>query len=185
MLNVAVLCMLVSWPAMAQESAGPEHITATLAFVGGPAGGKTFDLDLRIKRYSNAETIAQYGEILKEEGQDGLRRALEREDNGQISPTGSVGIPIAVATIASKGDSRTIYVTAVRYMPFLELWYGGRSRDYPFAIFRLTIGPDGEGSGDAILAAKIRFRKQEQTYEIESFDQGVQNTKLLNVRVAK
>jgi hypothetical protein len=185
MLNAAALCLVVSWPAMSQESAGPEHITATLAFVGGPAGGKTIDLNFRIKRYASMETIAQYGEILKEEKQEGLRRALEKEDNGQISPTGSVGIPIAVATIIPKGDSRTIHVTAVRYMPFLELWYGGRSRDYPFAIFRLTIGPDGKGSGDAILAAKIRFRKQEQTYEIESFDQGARNTKLLNVRVAE
>jgi hypothetical protein len=183
-LNIVVLCLLLSnAQSRGQDQNQPQHISATLAFVGGPAGGRTVGLDFHIKQYTPMAKVNEYGAILKEGGQDALLRALEKEDNGQISPTGSTGIPLAIALSDSHGGSRKIYIVAVRYMPFLELWYGGRSKDYPFAVFELTIGPDGKGAGAAILAAKISFRKKEQTYEIESLGQGTRNVKLLNVRV--
>jgi hypothetical protein len=183
-LNATLFCILLSASqARGQGQDKPQHISATLAFVGGPAGGKTVDLDFHIKQYAPLEKINQYGELLKEGGQEALLRALEKEDNGQISPVGSTGIPLAVALSEPGAESHSIYILAVRYMPFLELWYGGRSRDYPFAVFELKIGPQGKGSGSAILAAKISFRKKEQTYEIESLGEGTRNVKLLNVRV--
>ena len=127
-LNAVVFCILLAI-SQARGQEKPEHISATLAFVGGPAAGKTVDLDFHIKHYTPTEKINQYGELLKEGGQGALLRALEKEDNGQISPVGSTGIPLAVALSEPGADSHSIYILAVRYMPFLELWYGGRSRE--------------------------------------------------------
>jgi hypothetical protein len=65
-------------------------------------------------------------------------------------------------------------------MPFLELARGGRSRDYPFGFVRVTLNDKGEGSGQVIVAAKIRFDKKKEHYEIESY--GNQYVKVVNVR---
>jgi len=68
-------------------------------------------------------------------------------------------------------------------MPFLELYRGGRTTDYPFGYLQVTLNEKGEGSGQIMVATKIRFDKKKQHYEIESY--GNQYIKAANVRQSK
>ncbi len=166
----------------AQEKPGSEQYAAVWAVTGGAAGGSTVPIDIRINRYNTDDDIKKFADILVEGGPDRLRRALEKEDVGQLSPTGRVGVPIAVARKHVKGNKTIIRVVAARNLSFVELRYSGRSVDYPYTILELDLDENGKGTGTAIGAAKIRFDKKKNTYEIESLEHGTAYNKLLNIR---
>jgi hypothetical protein len=117
---------------------------------------------------------------LKEKGPDALRSATEKLDVGRINPTGSVGNQIAVARKRQEGSDTIITVVTARNMPFVELYRGGRTMDYPFGFLQVKLNDKGEGSGQIMVAAKIRFDKKKGHYEIESY--GNQYIKAVNVR---
>jgi len=160
-----------------------EAFTAVAIGTGGPAGGKSISFDFRVTRYATDEEVDQLAQLLKEKGTDALRKALEKEDVGRINPVGSVGNPIAIARKRIVGTDTVITVVTARNMPFLELYRGGRTTDYPFGYLQVTLNEKGEGSGQIMVATKIRFDKKKQHYEIESY--GNQYIKAANVRQSK
>ena len=168
-----------------QEKPKPEQYSAVWAVTGGGAGGSTVSIDIRINRYNTDDDVKKFAELLVEGGQDALRRALEKEDVGQISPTARVGTPIAIARKFVNGDKTIVRAVTARNLSFLELRYSGRSVDYPFTIVQLELDREGKGTGTAIAAAQIKFNKKQNTYEIESLQHGTAYNKLLNVRLWK
>jgi hypothetical protein len=168
--------------AFGQEKTEPDHFTAVWAVVGGGAGGSTTSIDIRISKYNTNEDIKEYATLLGDKGRDALRGRLEKEDLGQLSPSGSVGTPIAIARRLTNGDKTIIRVVSARRMSFAELRNSGRSVDYPYTMVELVLDKEGKGTGTAIGAAKIRFDKKKNRYEIESFGHGADYNKLMNVR---
>ena len=166
--------------AQQEEKTNKEAYSAVAIGTGGTVGGKSIPFDMRINRYATDEEIDKLAELLKEKGPDALRRALEKLDVGRINPVGSVGNQIAVARKHQIGSDTVITLVTARNMPFIELYRGGRTTDYPFGFVRLTLNEKGEGTGQIIVAAKIRFDKKKGHYEIESF--GHQYIKAINVR---
>lgn len=166
--------------AQQEQKTNKEAYSAVAIGTGGTVGGKSIPFDMRINRYATDEEIDQLAELLKEKGPDALRRALEKLDVGRINPVGSVGNQIAVARKRQIGSDTVITLVTARNMPFIELYRGGRTTDYPFGFVRLTLNEKGEGTGQIIVAAKIRFDKKKGHYEIESF--GHQYIKAINVR---
>jgi hypothetical protein len=171
--------------AFGQEKAAPEHYYAIWAVTGGGAGGTTVPVDVRINRYNTEQEISDYAALLKKSGPDGLRRALEKEDVGQFSPSGKVGTPIAIARKLSVEGKTVIRVLTLRTQSFTELWNGGRVTDYPYAMLELVLETDGKGAGSAMAAAKVSFNKKKDIYEIESFGHGQMYHKLLNIQTMK
>lgn len=147
---------------------------------GGAMGGKSMQFDFRINRYASDDEVDKLAELLKEKGPDALRREMEKLDVGRISPVGSTGNQIAVARKRQDGGETVITIVTARIMPFIELYRGGRTRDYPFGFLQVKLNEKGEGAGQIMAAAKIRFDKKKGHYEIESY--GNQYVKAVNVR---
>ena len=164
------------------EGAGskPEAYSAVAMGTGGAVGGKTMGFDIRITRYNTDQEIQHFAELLKANGPDSLRKALEKEDVGRVSPTGSVGNQIALARKRQDGPDTIITIVTARILPFTELYRGGRSTDYQFGYAQLKLNGKGPGIGTIMAAAKIRFDKKKGQYEIESY--GNQYIKATNVR---
>ena len=157
-----------------------EGYTGTAIGTGGPASAKSTGFNLRVDRYTSDEEVDQLAALLKEKGPDALRRAMEKLDVGRINPTGSVGNQVAVARKRQAASDTIITVVTARIMPFVELYRSGRTTDYPFGFLQLKVNDKGEGSGQIMVAAKIRFDKKKGHYEIESY--GNQYIKAVNVR---
>jgi len=174
--------LLLNPRAFGQEKPKPDHYSAVWAVVGGGAGGTTVSIDIRINSYNTEQDITNYAELLKDSGPQALRSRLEKEDVGQLSSVGSVGIPIAIARRFVNGDKTIIRVVTARNMSFAELRNSGRSVDYPYTMLEFELDKSGTGTGTAIGAAKVRFDKKKNQYEIESFKHGAAYNKLLNVR---
>jgi hypothetical protein len=165
------------------EKKQSEAYSAVAMGTGGSVGGKTIQFDFRINTYTTDEELTNFAALLKEKGQDALRNALEKEDKGQLSPTGHVGNQIAVARKRKEGADTIITIVTARTMPFMELYNSGRSTDYPFGFLQVKLNEKNEGTGQIMAAAKIRFDKKKGRYEIESY--GNQYIKAVNVRLWK
>jgi len=166
-----------------EEKPKPESYTAVAMGTGGSVGGSSMPFDFRVTKWTTDEEVKQYMELLKESGQDALRRKLEKEDRGQLSPVGRVGNTIAVARKRQAGTETIITIVTARIMPFIELYRGGRSTDYQFGFLQVKLNEKGEGMGQIMAACKLRFDKKKGQYEIESY--GNQYIKAVNVRPNK
>ena len=163
-----------------EEKTKPEAYSAVAIGTGGSVGGKSMQFDFRITKYTSDEELDQFAEILKEKGPEALRRALEKEDVGRINPAGRTGNQIAVARKRQDGSETVITIVTARTMPFIELYQSGRSTQYPFGYLQVKLDEKGQGAGQIMAAAKIRFNKKSGKYEIESY--GNQYIKAVNVR---
>jgi hypothetical protein len=177
---VAFSLVCASHGGVAQDKTSPEAYSGVAIGTGGSVGGKTIQFDFRITGYTTDEEVQKFAQLVKEKGTDALRRALEKEDKGRINAVGSTGNQIAVARKRQQGPDTIITIVTARIMPFGELYNNGRSTDYPFGFLQVKLNDKGEGTGQIMAAAKIRFDKKKGKYEIESY--GNQYIKATNVR---
>jgi hypothetical protein len=165
---------------LAQDKTPPEVYSGVAVGSGGSVGGKTMPFDFRITQYTTDEEVQNFAQLVKDKGTDALRRALEKEDKGRISAVVSTGNQIAVARKRQQGPDTIITIVTARTMPFVELYRGSRSTDYPFGYLQVKLDAKGQGTGQIMAAARIRFDKKKGQYEIESY--GNQYLKAINVR---
>jgi len=187
MLRIAALLIgvisLTSVGLVQETKEQPESYTAVAMGTGGSVGGKTMPFDFRITRYTTDGEVDELAALLKAKGQDALRSALEKLNAGRLNPVGSVGNDIAVARKRQVGSETVITIVTARSMSFAELYNNGRSTDYPFGFLQVKLNEKGQGTGQIMAAAKIRFDKKNGKIEIESF--GNQYIKAVNVRPNK
>jgi hypothetical protein len=180
---VLSLILSLAFVSSAQDKASAEAYSGTAIGTGGSVGGKTIQFNFRITQYTTDEEVQNFAQLVKDKGTDGLRRALEKEDKGRINAVGSTGNQIAVARKRQEGADTIITIVTARTMPFLELYNGGRTTDYPFGYLQVKLDANGQGAGQIMAAARIRFDKKKGQYEIESF--GNQYLKATNIRPSK
>ncbi len=173
-------CTALSLASYGQDEKKPDSYSGVAIGTGGTVGGKSIGFNFNINAYTTDEELQNFATLLKEKGTDALRSALDKEDKGRISPTGSVGNQIAIARKRPHGSETIITIVTARTMSFTELYKNGRSVDYPYGYLQVTLNEKGEGTGKIMAAAKIKFNKKSGHYEIESF--GNQYIKATNVR---
>jgi len=178
-MSVLLVGILASSPLISEEKA-QESYSAVAMGTGGAVGGRSMQFDFQINRYTTDEQVEGFAQILREKGPEALQRALENEDLGRINPAGRLGNQIAVARRRQVGSDTLITLVTARDMPFIELYSRSRTNDYPFGFLQVKLNGKGEGTGQIMAAAKIRFDKKKGNYEIESF--GNQYIKVANVK---
>jgi hypothetical protein len=179
-LFVSSLLLCLCFTAFTQDKAPAEAYSGVAMGTGGSVGGKTIQFDFRITQYTTDEEVQNFAQLVKDKGTDALRRALEKEDKGRINAAGSTGNQIAVARKKQHGSDTIITIVTARTMPFIELYNNGRTTDYPFGFLQVKLDANGQGTGQIMAAARIRFDKKKGEYQIESY--GNQYIKAVNVR---
>jgi hypothetical protein len=180
---VLFLILSLAFVSSAQDKASAEAYSGTAIGTGGSVGGKTIQFNFRITQYTTDEEVQNFAQLVKDKGTDGLRRALEKEDKGRINAVGSTGNQIAVARKRQEGSDTIVTIVTARTMPFMELYNNGRTTDYPFGYLQVKLDANGQGTGQIMAAARIRFDKKKGEYQIESF--GNQYLKATNIRPSK
>jgi len=156
-----------------------ESYAAVIVGTGGRIGGRTVNLDIHIDNYTSDQQIQAYLVQLQEEGQDALRKTLEKVTVGRIAPAAATGTDLSIARVFQTEQGKVIRLVTARPVSFLEAYRSGRSMDYPFTIMELQLDKEGKGEGSIMGGAKLKFNKEGQL-DIESY--GNQYAKLVNVR---
>jgi hypothetical protein len=163
-------------PALAQaqeqaEGHAKEVYTGTIINMSGRSVSTGFTLTLT--RRTSDDEAKQYLTTLAGEGQDGLMKAVRRNDLGFIAATGQTRRDLLVVRDAVINGQRRIIAAFERWQGFYEIRGGYRSTDYPFSIIEIYFDQKGRGTGTFIGLAQVKMdrdKKSEQMrLEIENF----------------
>jgi hypothetical protein len=181
---LAAGCLLL--PTMfGQEKPKPEQYSAIWAVVGGEADGRKVPVEIRINRYETEAGMQKFADLLQKNGAEALRFALEKEDVGYLSSPNRTRVPIALARKLTEGKQTIIRMLVARDLWFMEFKFSGKSEEYPYMIVQLDLDANGKGTGTAIAAAKIRFNKKANKYEVKSLEKEKMVNTLLDVQAVK
>jgi hypothetical protein len=111
-------------------------------------------IEIIIDEFTSDEEYMEQLTIFKSEGQDALRKKLERIEKGRILwPPDQVNI--SIARISESEAGTIVKVFTVRPWYFLqERFRGEPSKDYPFGSIELRIDKSGNGQGAIVVAGK-------------------------------
>jgi hypothetical protein len=112
-----VLIVSLSLAACAQDQQPPQAYSGVAVGTGGSVGGKTISFDFRISQYTTDAELQNFAQLVKDQGTDALRRALEKENKGRISVVGSTGNQIAIARKRQQGSETIITIVTARTCP--------------------------------------------------------------------
>ena len=188
---LAVLALVLSIPAPAQEQKRESEKFGALAFMphgAGPAmvgAGARVNVDLWVNQYTSDAEAKLLAGALVEGGPIALLKALEKAKTiGKIRLTGRAGFyDFKLIRSHQTPGGRRIYAVGDRPVGFLEMYAGNRSLDYPFGILQLELKKNSkgreEGTGALLYSAKIKVLEG-NSIDVESY--GIGPIQLLGVR---
>jgi hypothetical protein len=187
--KTAIICLVLFFVLCAPnvvantEEQDPEVFTCNALVTAAPGSPATTRLTITIEGYTSDEDTLKYLEILKMEGQAGVRKALEKIQTGWLVPRGQLREPVNFARSINVEGGRIINIVKTRYLRFLEFALGTpRSRDYDITFIQLKIDENGEGEGYMFAGTRL-FINDENQLVLEQ--RGTTPIKLNSVRLQK
>jgi hypothetical protein len=171
---LCVLFVLFAFVLLADEKKEskpkPERIGCIAYVTTTGLAGKPVHMNFIIESYSTDEEVHGLVGVLKEKGQDGLEKAVEKlKDKGRIAPVTGIGVGAQIIRQRPlPNGGRRIVMVADRPITFYEHRNMTRSKDYPFTVASFDLNPNGEGEGTLLMATKLSFNKDDQL-EMEHF----------------
>jgi hypothetical protein len=163
----------------AAERGGKQVYRGNIVYIGGRFGTVTDFFTLTIDNYTPDDEVLAFTNTLKDDGQDGLWRKLDKQRRGTIQIGNNLSRDINAVWVTQTEDGRKISALAERWLGFAELRRGARSLDYPFTYIELWVEDDGDVEGSLFPAARVRS-KGDRTLEIENF--GIYPARLTNLK---
>lgn len=153
-----------------QATALPERYTALA--LPPRADASPGPVDIVIERWSTPAERDQIVAALKEAGTKGVVKVLQKFPRvGSFGAATALGHPAQYAWKDKTADgNERITILTDRTIAFWEVTGGSRSLDYPITYIELRIKPNGEGEGEAIVAARMRYDPFSKGIRLENFD---------------
>ena len=148
-----------------------EHLTAFAVDTSNLAvRTRSGTIDMVINRWSTPEERAAFISAIREGGNDGLLKALQKnKEVGYIRTPTSIGYELRFAQeIPTAEGGKRILLATDRYVSFLEAVNQPRTVDYPFMLVDIRLGPDGKGQGKLMPLAKVTMN-EDHVVEIENY----------------
>ena len=179
-IGLAVAAALASAPLLAAD-AGESYSAKVVSFEE-PMGRAPGLLQVRVTRWStDAERDALTNALMKD-GQKGVINELKKMPEAGVVRTPAIAgykFRYARRTTAPNGDEQLLVVVD-RPIGFAEFRQGWQTVDYPFTIIKMTLNPQGQGSGEMMGATKLSAN--ETTGDITFQHYNVSPQLLQNVR---
>ena len=167
----------------AEDSAQtPMRFIANMMVTNGPAHATGIErLTITVENWTTDEQRKAMFEALRDNGSEGLLKAMKDFDAGYIQISGSLGWTLRTATMFQTEKGRVYRMTTDRPMHFQENYRGTRSSDYPFGIIEFLLPAEGTGEGSLLAAAQVNFDDQGRL-EVKSLPHNTGAQKLTLVR---
>jgi hypothetical protein len=189
---IALAGIAVATVPIAQISQDKIDITAFAVNMSNIGSGRSTVVDIRIDRWSTPDERAHLITTMIEKNADALVRELQKTpSHGRFSIPGLQGpdphnlrlgydLHYTWQTPLPEGGRRIVIATD-RYIGFQEARDQPRTIDYPFTLFEIRVGKNGEGQGKMAVATKISFDKKKNVIELENYSS--EPVRLNNVKI--
>jgi hypothetical protein len=150
---------------------------------GNRSGSGTEFFTLTINSYTPENEVARMLGALRQDGQDGLMKTLNKDKVGTLQIGNGLARDVQAVWITQTDEGRKISALSERWLGFGELRRGARSVDYPLTYIEIFVEEDGgKSEGSLIPAARVRS-KGGNNIEIENF--GIYPARLTNIKVGR
>jgi hypothetical protein len=140
----------------AEQPVGIKKFDALAVNFDGPAGVVAGPVQIQITRWTTDAERDALATALKDHGSEEMLKVLSKLPRvGSIRTPYSVGYPLRYAKRSTLDTKEQIVVVTDRPMYLAERRANTRSRDYPFTVVELRMGPDGVGEGRMAVPAKV------------------------------
>ena len=169
-LLLAICCLSITAFSQTTEEAKqkPEHFTAVASLPRSAA--RTAWVDIRVNSYTDDATTQRMAAVLVDGGQDALVKELEDADTiGHASLSMRIGyFDLKLIRSRKTPTGRRIIGVSDRPIGFLEVYRGGRSRDYKLGIVVLELKRNKKGNevGEGILLFASQVKIENGKLEI-------------------
>lgn len=163
---------LILTPAVSTVSAKPKPLEVFTAFAASLGTGRTNVVEITVNRWSTDEEREKLLTTLQEFGQEKLLDTLQkiRPPVGFMRTPSSVGYDLFYARNNPQPDGgRRVILATNRRVSFREAVNDTRSMDYQFTLIEIRLGPDGNGEGKLVPAAKVAWDHDAHRIEIENY----------------
>lgn len=144
----------------------------------------TRNFTFRLSKQTSDQEATRLVEILQDDGQDGLLKAIDNRKVGSFALGSQVARDVNAAYVTEEDGKTRIRAIFARWLGFGELRGGYRSRDYPFSYVEIVVDPrTGKGEGTFIPAARIRYRSKGGKNDVEIEDFGTYPGRLMGVQM--
>jgi hypothetical protein len=193
MMPFILTAMMVTFqPVSAQDRDDKLTITAYAVNMSNIATGTSATVDFTIDSWSTVKERQQLIATMVTKGGDALLRELQRmPSHGRMSfpswqgpdpMNARLGWDVHYAWQSPLPEGgRRIVMALDRYITFWEARNRPRSIDYPFTLIEMRVNKDGEGEGKMSIATKIKFDKENNVIELETY--ASEPVRLQNVRM--
>lgn len=181
---VLPLCAaLLSVHLAAQSPGKPERFTALA--IPPSIGPPVSQVDIIVERWSTEAERDQLLTAIRESKTKGALDVLRKLPRvASFGATGFIGYPARFAW-KEKGEDGIERITIItdRNISFGEAVNQPRSVEYPITYIDLRLKPNGEGEGDAYVAAQLAFDRFRKSIIVENYDfQSVKLTALKRLK---
>lgn len=179
----ALVSLTLPLAVSAQKNAKGENLPFAVKYSGTVVtnNGRTPSFLMDIKGITSDADVKTDLSALREKGQDGFLKAIEKENLGYFSLDGQVGQTLKYVTKNKTADGTKIIGVFERWLQPFEIRSGARSTDYPFTYVELFFDNNGKGSGMIIGAARVEVDKNSDSIDFENF--GAFPAQLLGIQV--
>jgi hypothetical protein len=154
-----------------EERPAKEVYTGNIVSMSGRSTSTGFTLTL--EGWTTDVEAQQYLSVLASGGQEGLMKAIRKNNLGFIAATGQTRRDLLLVREAQIEGKRRVIVAFERWIGFYEARGGYRSLDHPFAIMEIFFDAKGKGSGTFIGLAQLKLERDKKTeqmkLELENF----------------
>jgi len=147
-----------------EEGYAKEVYTGTIFNVSG--GGISTGFTLTLTSRTTDEEAQRYLSILASEGQEGLMKAIRKNNLGFIAATGQTRRDLLIIRDAQVNGQRRIIAAFERWQRMFELRSGTRSLDYAFSIIEIYFDAKGRGTGTFIGLAQLKLERDKKTEQL-------------------
>ncbi|MGD8377768.1 MAG: hypothetical protein PVF68_16670 [Acidobacteriota bacterium] len=166
----------------------PRTYSGNLRIVNMPSamsGSRTAFLRMTIERWSTDEERLGFARALRDDGAEGLYRALEGTTVGYLQIDQNLRWPVRIASRFATDDGLKIRLVTNRPVLIEESRSGSRSLEYPIGIVEFVM-PDGgkPGQGALLAATRPAFNDQGQL-EVTSMPHQTDVQEVSGVRLEK
>jgi hypothetical protein len=180
---LAVVLAGLSVSLAAQGTRKPERFTALA--IPSAIGPPVSPVDIVVERWSTQAERDQITAAVIEGGTKSVLSALRKLPRvARFGGSGMLGHPANFAWTEKGPDGiERITILADRDIAFWEAATQPRSIEYPITLIELRLKPNGEGDGQALVAAQLGYDKFRKSMVVENFD--IQPVKLTSVKRMK
>lgn len=175
--SVLVLSLRTPLNTVAAQRDQKQVFRGNITYLDSERGSVTNSFSVKINSYTSEAELSRLMDALRQEGQEGMLRAVRKEKRGSILiGSGLQSRDLKAVWVSQTAEGRQITALAAEFGELVRRSGGDK---FPFTYLVFSIKEGGDGKGNLFLTARLKI-KGEKSLEVEN--SAINPARLYNIK---